>query len=102
MTAYSVRHEMELGRRHSEFVAAVSHEFKSPITSIRVLMERPVSGRVGTPEKTSEYYTVIARETRRLERLVNRLLDTQQIESGQKAHTVVPSAIAEPAYADAG
>ena len=38
MTTYSVRHEVELGRRQSDFVAAVSHEFKSPITSIRVLM----------------------------------------------------------------
>ena len=95
MTAYSVRHEVELGRRQSEFVAAVSHEFKSPITSIRVLMERLVSGRVGTPEKTSEYYTAIARETGRLERLVNRLLDTQQVESGRKARAVVPSSIVD-------
>lgn len=95
MTTYSVRHEVELGRRQSDFIAAVSHEFKSPITSIRVLMERLVGGRVGTAETTSEYYAAIARETDRLERLVNRLLDSQQIESGQQAHTVVPSSLVD-------
>ena len=95
MTAHNVRHELELGRRQSDFVAAVSHEFKSPITSIRVLMERLVGGRVGTTETTTAYYAAIARETDRLERLVNRLLDSQQIESGQKAHTVVPSSLVD-------
>ena len=95
MTAHNVRHELELGRRQSDFVAAVSHEFKSPITSIRVLMERLVGGRVGTTETTTAYYAAIARETDRLERLVNRLLDSQQIESGQTACTVVPSSLVD-------
>ena len=95
MTAYSVRHEVELGRRQSEFVAAVSHEFKSPITSIRILMERLMGGRVGTAETTAEYYVAIERETGRLERLVNRLLDSQQIETGQHALHVEPSSLVD-------
>ncbi len=95
MTAHSVRHEFELGRRQSDFIAAVSHEFKSPITSIRVLMERLASGRLGTADATSEYYAAINGETDRLERLVNRLLNSQQIESGQKAYTLVPSSLVD-------
>ena len=95
MTAHIVRHELELGRRQSDFVAAVSHEFKSPITSIRVLMERLASGRLRTSEGTSEYYVAIERETDRLERLVNRLLESQQIESGQKEYTLVPSSLVD-------
>ena len=90
-TARSVRQEVELARRQSEFVGAVSHEFKSPITSIRLLVERIAEGRVGTPSALAGYHRAIARETDRLERLVNRVLATQQIEAGRSAYEMAPA-----------
>ncbi|MEX2271993.1 MAG: HAMP domain-containing sensor histidine kinase [Vicinamibacterales bacterium] len=92
-TARSVRHEVELARRQSEFVGAVSHEFKSPITSIRLLVERIVSGRLGTPSELEGYQRAITRETDRLERLVNRVLAAQQIEAGHRAYEMAPTDI---------
>jgi signal transduction histidine kinase len=86
MTAQVVQREMELARMQAEFVGAVTHEFKSPITSIRLLLERVAGGRVATPAAAATYYSAIGQETDRLERLVNRLLDAQQIEAGQRRY----------------
>ncbi|MBI1764199.1 MAG: HAMP domain-containing histidine kinase [Acidobacteria bacterium] len=93
LTARVVRREVELGRLQNEFIAAVSHEFKSPITSIRLLMERLTSGRVHSVTATGEYHAAINRETDRLERLVNRLLETQQIQAGHRQYNFAPTAL---------
>lgn len=95
MTAGLVRREIELSRMQNEFIAAVSHEFKSPLTSIRLLMERITSGRLRTAEAAGEYYAAIVRETDRLERLVNRLLDAQQLQAGQQQYHFAPTSLTE-------
>jgi signal transduction histidine kinase len=81
MTVRVVRQEMSLNQMQSKFIAAVSHELKSPITGIRLLMERIQDGRMATPEAARDYYAAIGRETDRLETLVNRLLETQKLQS---------------------
>lgn len=95
MTARTVRREVELGRIQNDFIAAVSHEFKSPIASIRLLMERITSGKLRTPETTSEYYSAIDREAERLERLVNRLLEWQQIQAGHKNYDFIRKSLTD-------
>jgi signal transduction histidine kinase len=97
MTARVVRREVELGRIQNEFIAAMSHEFKSPIASIRLLMERITTGRLRTPEATSEYYAAIDREAERLERLVNRLLEWQQIQAGRRRYNFCSGSLAKVA-----
>lgn len=94
MTAHVVRREMELSRMQAEFVGAVTHEFKSPITSIRLLLERVATGRVSSPQ-SGVYYSAIGQETDRLERLVNRLLEAQRIEAGQRRYAFEPESIEE-------
>jgi signal transduction histidine kinase len=89
-TTQHVRHEIEFARLRSEFLGAVTHEFKSPITGIRLLIERVSSGRVQSAEDMLGYQSAIARETERLERLVNRLLEAQQIESGHRQYQFLP------------
>jgi two-component system phosphate regulon sensor histidine kinase PhoR len=93
MTARVVRREVELGRMQNEFIAAVSHEFKSPITSIRLLMERITSGRLHSATAMGEYHAAINRETDRLERLVNRLLEAQQIQAGRRQYSFAPTSL---------
>ncbi len=95
VTLYLVRREVELNRLQSDFVAAVTHEFKSPITSIRLLMERLTGGRLRTPSSTAEYHDAINRETDRLERLVNRVLESQKIQAGEKRYTLVLGSLVE-------
>jgi signal transduction histidine kinase len=95
VTLYVVRREVELNRLQSDFVAAVTHEFKSPITSIRLLMERLASGRLKTLASSSEYHDAINLETDRLERLVNRVLESQRIQAGEKRYTFALSSLVE-------
>ena len=94
-TLYVVRREVELNRLQSDFVAAVTHEFKSPITSIRLLMERLAGGRLRTPVAAGEYHDAINRETDRLERLVNRVLESQKIQAGEKRYSFVLGSLVE-------
>ena len=95
MTTHVVRREVELARLQSEFLAAVTHEFKSPITSIRLLMERLTNGRYRTPAAADEYHDAINRETDRLERLVNSVLESQKIQSGEKRYNFVSASVVE-------
>lgn len=80
--ARAVTRELEVARLQSDFVAAVSHEFRTPLTSLRQLAELLASGRVPTEERRTKYYQVIQREGERLHRLVEGLLDFGRMEAG--------------------
>jgi hypothetical protein len=86
LTVRVMHREVELSQRQSEFVAAVTHEFKSPITSMRLLLERLTLRRVSA-ESADEYYAAIHLETSRLDRLVTRLLESQRVQSGKRTYT---------------
>jgi signal transduction histidine kinase len=77
-----VSRELEVARLQSEFVAAVSHEFRTPVASMRQLTEILDEGRVPEPERRSRYYGLLRRESERLQRLVEGLLDFRRMESG--------------------
>jgi signal transduction histidine kinase len=66
------------------FVSNVSHELKTPLTSIRMYAELLFSKRITDPDKRSRYLQVIVSETRRLTRLVNNVLDFSRLEQGRK------------------
>ncbi|WP_138223324.1 sensor histidine kinase [Nibricoccus aquaticus] len=77
------RSEAEAAQKTS-FVANVSHEFKTPLTTIRLYSELLEQGRVADAEKQGEYLRTIGRETQRLARLVNNALDFSRLEQGKK------------------
>ena len=85
-----IRHEAEVARLKSEFVAAVSHEFRSPLTAIRQLSELFLAGRVKSEERRGEFYGMLDRESRRLARLVENLLDFSRIEEGRRRYRLQP------------
>jgi signal transduction histidine kinase len=95
MTDRLVRREVELARLQAEFAASVTHEFKSPLTGLRLLMERIGSGRLVSQESFREYLSAMRRETDRLDHLVNRLLETHRIQSGQKRYQIAPHCITD-------
>ena len=74
--------EMAVARLQSDFVAAVSHEFRTPLTSIRQLTEMLARGRLDTAEQTQKAYDLILAESDRLHRLVESLLDFGRMQSG--------------------
>ncbi len=86
LTARAVRREVEFSRLQSDFVATVSHEFRSPLTAVRQLAELLDAGVVKTDDRRSEYYRLIVQESDRLMRLVENLLDFSRLEAGRKEH----------------
>lgn len=86
----AVSQEMRLSQLRKDFVAAVSHEFRSPLSSIAMLAERLVSERSLTPAQLAEYHRIIDHDARRLSALVSRLLEFGQIEAGKAAYPLAP------------
>jgi signal transduction histidine kinase/tetratricopeptide (TPR) repeat protein len=83
LTTRSVSRELELARMKSDFVSTVSHEFKSPLTSIRQLAEMLQSGRVPSEERRQQYYDVLLEQSERLALLTDNILSLAKIEEGR-------------------
>ena len=83
-TLQTVNNELNLSRMKSNFMSTVSHEFKSPLTSIRQLAEMLVRSRVPSPERQQKYYTTILQQSERLSHLIDNILDFSKMEEGQK------------------
>jgi len=79
----------------SEFVSTVSHELRTPLTSIRYLTELLQRGRVQGEDKKHQYYETITRESGRLSRLIENILDFSTIEAGMKEYKFEETDIAE-------
>jgi len=81
-----VNHEMEILKIKSDFVSSVSHEFKTPLTSMKSLTERIEKGKVIQPAKMKQYIAIISRDIDKLIRLVSNILNFSQIEAGKKVY----------------
>lgn len=69
----------------TSFVANVSHELKTPLTTIRLYSDLLEQGRVANAERRAEYLRTIGRESERLSRLVNNVLDFSRLERGLRS-----------------
>lgn len=81
--------EMNLLQLKSEFIASVSHEFKTPLTSMGAILEHLLEGTIKDPDKTWEYYRILKHDSDRLKRLVSNVLDFTKIEEGQRTYRPV-------------
>ena len=70
----------ETERQRRDFIANVSHELKTPMTTIAGYTDGILDGTI-PPEKERQYLQIISDESRRLSRLVRRMLDISQIQS---------------------
>jgi len=82
----AVSRELAAARLQSEFVSAVSHEFRTPLTSMRQFTEMLVEDESLPPEKRRAFYGAQERSTRRLSRLVESLLDFGRMEAGARPY----------------
>ena len=81
----AVNRELRVARLQSDFVAAVSHEFRTPLTAMCHLTELLEDGHT-SPDRVSQYHGVLARESRRLHAMVESLLDFGRIEAGRRTY----------------
>jgi len=89
--------ELKLARQKTDFVSNVSHELKTPLTSIRMFSELLAEGRVTEPAKQKSYLNIITAEAARLTRLINNVLDFSRMESGEKKYNFQPCDLTEVA-----
>ncbi|MDD4955046.1 MAG: HAMP domain-containing sensor histidine kinase [Candidatus Omnitrophica bacterium] len=84
----SLRSEMALARQKTTFVANVSHELKTPLTSIKMFAEMLKERRVADEAKKEKYLDLMVSETDRLARLINNVLDFSRMEQGRKQYVL--------------
>jgi Na+/proline symporter/signal transduction histidine kinase len=73
----------ELDRLKDDFISTVTHELRTPLTSIRAFTEILLDDRGVSPAQRKKFLGIITKETERLTRLINQVLDLAKIESGR-------------------
>ena len=86
----TVHHEIAVARMQTDFVAAVSHEFRTPLTSLQHVTELLVEDDELPRERRQSLYAAIGRSTGRLRGLVESLLDFARMEDGRKPYDLQP------------
>jgi signal transduction histidine kinase len=86
---YTLNVELRLNKLKSEFISNVSHELKSPLTSIRMMTEMLHHNRVKTEERKSAYYSAMLEESEHLSHLIDNILDFSRIEDDRKKYDFV-------------
>ena len=84
----------ETERQRREFIANVSHELKTPMTTIAGYTDGILDGTI-PPEQEKEYLRIISDESRRLSRLVRRMLEVSQLQSRDLNRTKAPFDVCE-------
>ncbi|NLW87360.1 MAG: cell wall metabolism sensor histidine kinase WalK [Planctomycetes bacterium] len=79
---HDVTREKEIARIKTDFVSNVSHELKTPLSSIKAYIEMLLDGEAQDEKTTKEFYEIISFETDRLHRLIENILNISRIESG--------------------
>lgn len=80
------RRQLALAQKKADFVSNVSHELKTPLTSIRMFAELLERNNL-PPAKRAKYLHIINAESERLSRLINHVLDFARIEKKRKTYS---------------
>ena len=94
-----VGRELAIAEMRSQFAASVSHELKTPLTSIRMFAEALTMGVQKKPEAQKEYLHTIISESERLSRLLNNVLDFSKIEQGTRTYRFETTSLEEVIHA---
>ena len=82
--------EAYVSRLQTDFVNKVSHDLRTPLTSIRMFVETLQLDRIADPAQRKEALDIISAETQRLSQLITRLLDWARMESGKRSFDLSP------------
>ena len=90
-----VQRDLAVARVQTDFVSTVSHEFRTPLASLRHITELLEEGDDIPVEKRRTFYEALGRNTERLHCLVESLLDFSRMEGGRKAYDLRPLDVGE-------
>ena len=81
---WQARRSQQDARRKTSFVANVSHELKTPLTNIRMYIERLEQGIAKDKAREQEYFHILGSESARLSGLINNVLELSKLEKKQR------------------
>lgn len=96
----SLGHQVKLNRLKNDFIATVTHELKTPLASMRVLVDTLLEGNYRDQNQVTEYLQLVARENERLSRLIDNFLTFSRMERNKQAfqmRSISPVSIARTA-----
>ncbi len=93
--AVAIRRERRANELKSDFISNVSHELKTPLSIISMFGEMLANNRTKSPEQAAEYAEIIWRESTRLSRLIDNVLDFAKIERGKGVYEFAETDIGE-------
>jgi len=96
----AVGRQIKVNRLKNDFIATVSHELKTPLASMRVLVDTLLEGNYNDQKQATEYLQLTAKENERLSRLIDNFLTFSRMERNKQAFEIVkssPAAIANAA-----
>ena len=83
----NIYNKFKIRQLKEDFISSVSHELKTPIAAIKMFAETLHMGRIKEPVKVKDYLNTIIKESDRLTRFINKILDFQKIEKGKKLYS---------------
>ncbi len=89
--ARAIGRQIRLNKMKNDFIATVSHELKTPLSSMRVLVDTLLEGNIKDETQTEEYLRMTAKENERLSRMIDNFLTFSRMERNKKAFEIVPA-----------
>ena len=81
--AISIRRQIHVANLKNDLVGTVSHELKTPLSSMRLLVDTLLESSQFEPQQTREYLQLVAKENTRLSRLIENFLTFSRLEQGK-------------------
>lgn len=100
VAAKSIGKQVRLNKLKNDFIATVTHELKTPLASMRVLVDTLLEGNYRNPQQVMEYLQLVSKENERLSRLIDNFLTFSRMERNKQAfqmRQVSPVSIARTA-----
>jgi len=85
VAAKSIGRQVKLNRLKNDFIATVTHELKTPLASMRVLVDTLLEGHYRDQQQVTEYLQLISSENGRLSRLIDNFLTFSRMERNKQA-----------------
>jgi len=94
-----IAREKRLANLRSDFISNVTHELKTPLTSIRMYAESLMMRRVKSASGQKKYLSVVVNESERLKRMINNILEFSKMEKARQEYHPVETNLSEILHA---
>ncbi|MCL5281711.1 MAG: HAMP domain-containing histidine kinase [Planctomycetes bacterium] len=101
VAAKGIGHQIRLNKLKNDFIATVTHELKTPLASMRVLVDTLLEGNYRDQSQVTEYLQLVSRENERLSRLIDNFLTFSRMERNKQAFQMRPVSPVSIAHAAA-